>query len=198
MRQTLKIGIVTLVVAAMAMSGLALAQTDDSSTNPPAATEQGQSRIMENLGPLVEDGTLTQAQAEAVAEVLADGSRGHGRRGPGFEGIAEFLGTTVDEIRQALQAGSTLADVAADNGSSADALIDYMVGEATERLDQAVADGKIDEAGKAERLAEITERITDGVNGEFEPGDRGPGRRGPGGPGGERGPSGPEGEGTSA
>ena len=184
MRQTLKIGIVTLVVAAMAMSGLALAQTDE--TDAPAA-EQGQSRIMEKLGPLVEDGTLTEAQAEAVAQVLADGPRGHGKRGPGFDGIAEFLGTTVDEIREALQAGSTLADVAADNGSSADALIDYMVEEATERLDQAVADGKIDEAEKAEKLAEITERITDRVNGEFEPGDRGPGRRGPGGP---RGPQG--------
>jgi hypothetical protein len=154
---------------------------------------RGYERVMEKLGPLVEEGTITQAQAEAVAEVLAEGPRHrpHGPRGAGLETVAEFLGISVDDIRAALEEGQTLADVAADNGSSAQALIDELVAEAEERLDQAIADGRLDEAEKADKLAEITERVTDMVNGEFEFGRPG-GERGPrpGGPG--RGP-GPEG-----
>jgi hypothetical protein len=186
MRQTLKIGFVVLVVAALVTSGLALAQVDDEST---ADTAPAPSRfVFEQLAPLVEDGTLTEAEAGAVADVLAQGMGRFGHRrtpGPGLEAIGEFLGLTVAELRTALQDGSTLAAVAEVNESSAQELIEFLVDEAEVRLDEAVAAGHIDEAEKAERLAEITERTTDRVNSEFE--FRGPGRgrggRGPGGPG---------------
>jgi len=181
MRQTLKIGFVTLVVAAMAASGIALAQTGGDDAAPEAPDRP--SFIMERLAPLVEDGTLTESQAEAVAEVLADGfesRRPH--RGPGLEGIGEFLGLTGDEIREALQGGSTLAEIAGANGSSGDELTAFLVADAEERLDEAVAEGRIDETEKDEKLAEIAERIAAMVEGEGPGIGHGP--RGPGGPGG--------------
>jgi polyhydroxyalkanoate synthesis regulator phasin len=176
MRNTLKIGLVVLVVAALATTGIALA-LDDGDEAAPAP----QDRIAEVLVPLVEDGTITQAQAEAVAEVLAErAGEFRGRRGPHLEEIAEFLGTTTEEIREALHEGSTLGEVAEVNGSSADELITFMVDQAAERLDEALADGRITEDEAAERLAEITERITQGVTEGFEgPGcGHGPGGRG--------------------
>ena len=189
MKQTLKIGITALVVATLAMSGIALAQTDESTDE---AAQNAVTRIAEKLQSLVDDGTITADQADAVAEVLADGFRPRGpkgHRGPNPGAVAEFLGMEVDDFREALQEYDTLADLAAANGSSGAELISFLVGQAEERLDQAVADGKIEQADADEKLAEATEKITEMVNSEIpedagQRGGRGQGRRGPGGQGG--------------
>jgi hypothetical protein len=195
MRQTLKIGFVVLVVAALATSGLALAQSGEEEGTV-TETPDRSGFIVEQLAPLVEDGTLTEAQAEAVAEVLAQNPRmGHRRpHGPGLETIGEFLGVTAEDLRTALEEGSTLGEIASANGSSAEALTEFLVDEAETRLDEAVEEGRIDETEKDEKLAEIEERIGAMVDGEAEfPGPRagrrggprpgGPGFGGPGGPG---------------
>ncbi len=189
MKQTLKIGITVLVVASLAMSGIALAQTDESTDQ---AAQNAVTRIAEKLQSLVDDGTITADQAEAVAEVLAEGFRPGGRkghRGPNFGAIAEFLGMEGDEFRQALQEYDTLADLAAASGSSGSELIAFMVGQAEERLDQAVADGKITQDEADEKLAEVTDKITEMVNSELpeDAGRRRPGHGGQGGPGGQSG-----------
>ncbi len=190
MRQTLKVGFLVLVVAAMVTSGIALAQTADENADGDTPT----TRIMERLGPLVEGGTISETQAQAVADVLAEGigirgggpghggSRGH--HGVGPESVADFLGITTDDLKAAHEEGQTLAEIAEANGTSRTELVDFLVGEAETRLDEAVADGKIDETEKAEKLAEITERINQMVDGELE---RPEGRRGFGG---QRGPGG--------
>jgi len=191
MRQTLKTGFLVLVVAALVTSGIALAQTADEN----AEGDTPATRIMERLAPLVEDGTITEGQAQAVSDTLAEGfgirGDGHkpgsprGHRGAGGEAVAEFLGITTDDLKAAHDEGLTLAEIAATNGSSRAALVEFLVGEAETRLDEAVAEGKIDEAEKAEKLSEITEKIGQMVDGELErpEGRRGPGeRRGPGGP----------------
>lgn len=172
--------------------------TDEDSTT----TDSRGTWLADALAPLVEDGTITQAQADAVVAALDDarpdrggfgGGRG-GHIGQGLEAVAEELGLTTDEIRTALQDGQSLADLAAANGSSADALVAVLVAEATAHLEEHVADGDITQAEADERLAEMTERITAMVNGEmptFEGGGRdgrGPGGRGPGGFGGHHGP----------
>lgn len=104
--------------------------------------------------------------------------RGPGRPGHRHPGIArhlaldtaaEVLGLTVDELRTELEGGSTLAEVAEANDVDVETLIGALVAEATERLDEAVADGRL-EADEAEEIeAALTERITARVNGE-EPG----------------------------
>lgn len=185
MKQTLKIGITVLVVASLAMSGIALAQTDETTDD---GAQNAVTRITEQLQPLVDDGTITAGQAQAVAEALVDGFRGgprRGHRGPNPGAIAEFLGMELDAFREALQEYDTLADLAAANGSNGAALIDFLVGQVQERLDQGVADDKIEQSEADAKLAEATEKITEMVNGEIpERGRRGPGRRGPGGFGG--------------
>ncbi len=76
------------------------------------------------------------------------------------------------------------------NGSTAEALIDHLVGLAEAHLDELVADGRITAEEKADMLEHMTERITASVNGEIErPFMGGPGmgrgrHGGMGGPGG--------------
>jgi polyhydroxyalkanoate synthesis regulator phasin len=188
MKHTLKVGFTALVIAAVTMSGIALAQTDEATDE---AAQNAVTRIAEKLQALVDDGTITADQANAVAETLAEGFKPGGRQGPGHRAnpgaIAEFLGMEMDAFREALQEYDTLADLAAANGSSGTEVIDYLVGQAEEHLAEAVADGKFDQAEADEKLAQATERITEMVNSDIpEPGEGGPrGRRGPGGPGGE-------------
>ena len=177
----------------------ALAQSDD---DPPASTTPATedsteapdapdapeapdfaARLAEVLQPLVDAGTITQAQLDAVTQALQDagpvwggghgGPRGDHGRGPGLFGrlslatAAETIGITADELRAALEDGQTLAEVATDNGVEPQAVIDALVAEATTRLDEAVADGRIEQADADARRAELTERITTAVEEGF-------------------------------
>ena len=188
MKQTLKIGITVLVVAALAMSGIALAQSDDEA----AAGDEvrpGVEKIVERLAPLIEAGTITEAQAEAVAETLADGFERRRPHRPAMKALAtaaEFLGMEAADLAAELREGSTLAEIA---GSETDALIAALIADAEEHLAAAVEDGKLTQEEADEKLAQVTERVTTFVN-EGPPerpvGARPGGRdhRGPGGPGG--------------
>jgi hypothetical protein len=139
------------------------AGTDAGSVTVDPAAEQ-QARLESVLQPLVDDGTLTQEQADKVIEVLAaagpmggDGHRG-GRHGggmmaDGLQTVADTIGITTDELSTALAGGQTIAQVAEANGSSAQAVIDA-------------------------RIAEATARVTDMVNNGGMPGGRGDGHHG--------------------
>lgn len=109
---------------------------------------------------------------------------GPGHHGPGLEAAAEAIGISVEDLRTALADGATLAEVAEANGVDADTLIEALVAEATTRIDEAVANGRID-ADRAEEIkADLVERITAHVNGEGPgPMAGGPGRHGGFGPG---------------
>ena len=193
--RTLKTGIVAAVVGAVVVSGVALAQTDET---PDVTDSPAYARIVDALGPLVQSGTITQDQANTIAEALAQDARGladrrHRGGGHAVAAAAEFLGMEVDELRSQLRDGATLADIA---GSQTDALIDELVSQAEERIQEAVENGRITQEQADEKLADLEQRITDRVNGEApERGPRGFGRRGPGGPGGQGfGPGGPGGD----
>lgn len=95
------------------------------------------------------------------------GPRGHGGfRIHGLEAAADAIGITPDELRTALQDGSTIAEVAEANDVDVDAVIEALVADATAKLDEAVANGRIS-AERAETMkAALTERITAHVNGE--------------------------------
>lgn len=184
MRQTLKIGITAVVVAALAMSGIALAQTTAEEETMAVEESRAYQAILDHLAPLIEDDTITEAQAEAVASTLAENMRGHGGRGRGLRALratAEFLELTPEEMREALAEYDTLADLAAANGSSGAELIAYLVAQVEEHLATAVEEGRITEEEAAEKLADATEHITEMVNSDIpEPrGERGP-RFGPG------------------
>jgi polyhydroxyalkanoate synthesis regulator phasin len=131
------------------------------------------------LQPLVDDGTIDAAQADAVTEQLMEkrgerGERGEhgerGERGPGKFGrsevVTDLLGIDAATLRAELQAGSTLADVATAQGVSVDVLVDAIVDQMQERVDAAVEAGKITADEAAEKLAEAEARVTAKVNGE--------------------------------
>ena len=128
---------------------------------------------------LVEDGTLTQAQADKVQAALEaarpeDGPGGPGGRrgGPGLEAAASALGIEASELRTALEDGQTIAEVAASEGVDVQTVIDALVADMQSHLDEAVANGRLTQDQADEMKANATERATALVNGERpEPGD---------------------------
>ncbi len=141
----------------------------------------------EHLADHVADGRLTEEEAasrlaeleEHVDAFLAGdatfgdkafGDRGFGHRGGGHFGmdlsaITDLLGLEPTELREALAAGSTIAQLAEANGSSADEVIAAAVAEVEARLDEAVADEHLTAEQAADMLAIATDKITDLVNG---------------------------------
>ena len=128
----------------------------------------------EALQPLIADGTITQAQADAVTTALQEarpegrpGGRGmgrgmgHGRIGHGIEAAATALGMTSDELRTALRDGQTIAEVAAEKGVDVQTVIDAMAAEVKTHLDEEVAAGEHTQEEADAKLADAIERITE-------------------------------------
>ena len=165
-----------LVIAASAgvltLSGLAVAVpalADPSSTTADAGASAVE-RIKSALSGLVDDGSLTQEQADEVATTLDDAGIGHGHGGPhgggwpGLTAAATALGMTQDELETALEAdGASLATVADAQGVPVDTLVTALADAAEARLAEAVSDGRISQEQADERLADLTERITEWV-----------------------------------
>lgn len=173
-------------VAATAMTGpsslVASLQTeDDPSESGPRADREGgfPGRHRGRFGPgprgfharpgavleraldgLVADGTLTQAQGDAVlaaVEAQVDETRGawQDRREETLQVAADAIGISVDDLRAALQNGSSIAEVAEQNGVTAEAVVDALVTHAEAEIEEAVANGRID----GQRAADIKERL---------------------------------------
>ncbi len=110
------------------------------------------------------------------------GRGGHRRGGFGKEALEE-LGLTVDDLKAGHEAGQTLVETAAAAGISEADLQAALEQSASDRLAQAVADGKIDEAKAAEIQSEMSAKISERINTVHEgrPGGGGPGqgRQGP-------------------
>jgi len=150
--------------------------------------------ITDELADLVADGTITQDQADEVAAALAesdalrpggpggpDGPDGHGGMVPlDLDVAADALGLTPEELRDALATeGTTLADVAEEQGVETATLVDALVAAGEERIEQAVTDGRLTQEQADELRESLPERVAAAIELEFR-GDRGhgPGRRG--------------------
>ena len=150
----------------------------DAEPTPPAddARPEPGTRLRETLQDLVDDGTLTSAQADAVTEHLVEnrpdrgdrghhGPRGH-RPGAGGEVVADLLGIDVETLRDELRSGNSIADIAAENGVDVQDVIDTLVAQAGEHLDLAVENGRLTAEEAAEKAEQLEDRITARVNGE--------------------------------
>lgn len=155
--------------------------------------QRGVEHLRESLQDLVDDGTITAEQADAVAADLVEdsvaraeqwmaehgdelreiGERFKHRPGGGVfgrgagvtsEALTDLLGLEAQELREQLRDGATLAEIATAQGVEPQAVIDELVSEYQERLDNAVENGRLEQAEADERLAEATERITTMVN----------------------------------
>ncbi len=178
------LGLTGVVGAALVAPAVASAATGDTTALAERVTS-----LKDALKGLVSDGSLTQAQADEVAETLAEarpeGLRGGHGGGPGgglqLEAAAEALGLTVDELRTAAEDGSSLADLAEQEGVSTDVLVSKLVAAAKTRLADAVADGRLTQAQADGRATELQTRITERLDEplRFGRGGRGHGGHGP-------------------
>lgn len=140
------------------------------------------------LDQAVEDGELTQKQADAIKAARKDSGRvlagpglrggpgGHGvlklRGGPGgpvlhgfglrtmFDDVAKALGTTEDKLREQLRDGQSVADIAKANGKSLADVRAAVKAAAKKRLDEAVEDGDLTRKQADEILERVEDRVT--------------------------------------
>jgi polyhydroxyalkanoate synthesis regulator phasin len=169
------------VLGATVLSPVVAGAQESTTTTDEATTSEGvvetfrASGLREHLEDLVTDGTITAAQADAVAEHLAQfgPGPGHGRLfrrhiAISLDIAAETIGIERSALVDALADGQTIAEIAADNGINAGAVIDALVAAHEAKLDELVTDGSITAEEAAERAAEAADRIADLVNGEME------------------------------
>ena len=173
MKKTIAAAAVAASIAAGGLGGAVLG-----SPAIAGAAETAGGWVQDALGGLVDDGTITQAQADAVETALEEARPA---RGPhGFHAdlgvLTEALGVTEDELRTSLRDGDTIAEVAAAEGVDVQVVIDAIVAAQQERVDAKVAEGDLTQEEADERMADAEERATDLVNGELPL--RGPGHRG--------------------
>ncbi|SNS41759.1 hypothetical protein SAMN06893096_10428 [Geodermatophilus pulveris] len=185
MRRKLVVGA---VAGALTLTGLAVAVPAVAATDETAGTSSTVvDRIKDALTGLVDDGSITQEQADEVATTLSEAGPGWhgGHHGGGWRGLdtaAETLGMTEDELRTALQAeDATLAKVAEGQGVEVDALVDALVTAQQEGIAEAVEEGGMPQEVADERLAGLEEKVTEWVNSTREDRPWG-GGRGWGGP----------------
>lgn len=158
------------LIAVPAISGAQSTSSTTAAATAPADRPDPSVRLNETLKPLVDAGTITQAQADAVIAALKADMPEHGDRGPGGKGgpgmdvAAQALGMTADELHTALDGGQTLAQVASDKGVNVQVVIDALVASATNHINEEVTSGEITQAEADQKLADLTQRVTDRVN----------------------------------
>jgi len=140
------------------------------------AIDQTQLQVIDEA---LANGDITEEQATRARERVESGEgpgfpfrgRGghHGHMGQ-MRGhlmkaeVAEFIGITPEELRDAVVGGQSVAQVAEANGVSAADLAAYLLDELTTRVNEAVADGKIDQARADEILANAPAKIDEKIN----------------------------------
>jgi hypothetical protein len=125
-------------------------------------------------------GEITKAQGDEMKSRIAAGDVPLVGIGPGghpgkhhvhhfadLDAAASYLGITQAALKTSLSDGSTLADIAKEQGKSVDGLKAALVADAKADLAQAVKDGRLTEAQQTELLADLSDRIDGLVNGEL-------------------------------
>lgn len=135
-------------------------------------------KLEEKLNEAVANGRITQERAgeilanapaqidEFLASVPGDHIPGArpgfpGIGGPALETVAGVLGIDVETLKTQLQDGQTIAEIA---GGQTQAVIDALVADANEKIDAALADGRITQEQADTMKANTVERITTLVN----------------------------------
>ncbi len=181
------IGAAALVGGLVALPALAGAQDDLA----PETTETAPVERPDILGDLVDEGVITQEQADTIRERFEEfraehgGRFGHGHwrhhpfRGAASEVVTDLLGLTADEIREGFQDGQSLADMAEAEGVGTDALVDALVTEAQANVAEKLAAGDITQERADAILEDLEARIEARVTADRPLGGHGHGRFGP-------------------
>jgi polyhydroxyalkanoate synthesis regulator phasin len=162
------------LVVAIALTALGVAAVDPVGAVSAAVT--GHTKAGDKAGPLgdaldelVADGTISQDQADAVMGKVQSKRQERWAERPHLgrklvEGIAADLGMSQKDLMVELRSGKSIADVARDKGVDPQKVIDDVVGAITTKIDQRVADGKLDQAKADTMKQHLSQRVTDFVN----------------------------------
>lgn len=175
------IGVGSLTVAAVNPLGIAGAQ-ETPTTTAPAEAPAKDGPLARALDALVADGTLTQEQADAVAaETKAEAEAGkaerkehrQARRAATLDVVAEALGSTPEDVKAGLKAGTSIAEQAKAQGVDRQVVDDALTAHLNETIDAAVADGGL----TAERGEKAKARVDTSVDRILDADGSGTGRR---------------------
>ena len=113
------------------------------------------------LAELVKAGTITQAQSDAISKALVNApaaakAAAEAEKAAHEKLIADTVGLAWADIQTRLQGGETLAAIA---GAKKDALVAALVKEATDRIDAAVAAGRVTAEQATQQKTGLAERI---------------------------------------
>jgi hypothetical protein len=146
---------------------------------PSALSDAIKKALAARVDAAVAAGRLTKEQgAELKARIQSDdfplfgpqafdgGHFGH-RGGPGLDVAATYLGLTEAKLRDQLESGKTLAEVAKAQNKTADGLIAALKDDAKQKLGAAVKAGRLTQAQETRILADLDQRISDFVNGKL-------------------------------
>ena len=130
----------------------------------------------------VADGRITEDEAADIRERIASGDfplfgfgfhhgRGHGFSGCGYalSDVADFLGMEAADVRSALEDGQSLTQIAEANGKTRDELKNYLLDELTDKVNQAVENGRVTQERADEILANAPDRIDQQIDREGLP-----------------------------
>jgi hypothetical protein len=141
--------------------------------------------LADRIDAAVAAGRLTKAEGDALKQRVQSGDfpifgplgRGFGHFGffGSIGAAADYLGLSDAELRTQLESGKSLAQIAQAQGKSVSGLVDAIVAAAKQRLDNAVAAGRLTQAQANDMLADLRGRIRNLVNLTLaKPGELGP------------------------
>jgi hypothetical protein len=117
--------------------------------------------------------SLLEARAEGEAWEVAVPNRDFGLQRALFGAIAEATGLDQQEIVTQAREGKTLLEIAAANGAGVDEIVAQVVAAETERVNQAVADGSLEQADADDWLAGLETRVKEMLEQPLQFGGRG-------------------------
>ena len=145
----------------------------------------------ERINQAVTDGKLPQARADemlknlesTVRTLITGGERADGMRPNAARPLIELTqilleqaGLEPQQVREGLRSGKTIADLITVAGGNVQAVIDGTVKAATDRINEAVKNGNLEQARADEMLSNLETAVTRLVNGTRNPGGDGMGR----------------------
>jgi hypothetical protein len=128
------------------------AQTSSSAASPSADSgDHCGSRPKDVLDGLVQNGTITQEQEDAIVQAFQDARPDHGGRlgvraraiGGAVKVAADTIGVSVEDLKTALQSGKSIADVANEHSVDPATVVQAIIDAGNARIDAAVTSGKL-------------------------------------------------------
>ena len=120
--------------------------------------------------------SLLEARAEGEAWEVAAPNQDFILQRQIFAAISEAAGVDQQEITEQAREGKTLLEIAEANGADVDKLVAQVVAAETERVEQAVADGTMEQSDADEWLADLEARVREMLEQPLQFG--GPGAKG--------------------